>query len=279
MFTGAKIKATHGKGADFYREHLANNDYYSEHDRVEGRWMGEFASAFGLWGQKVTPEAFSLFQQNLNPLTGEKLTPRNNPHSVRFYDFQCSAQKSVSVMSLFDSRLVEAHRKAVEVGMRELERFAAVRIRRGDNYATKNFAYTGKIVYAQYHHDNSRLLDPQLHTHNVIVNVTPDPDGSYKALDASEMYRTIRYSGKCYQNALARECLRLGYEIEMTRSDKDEITGFEIKGIPDELLKRCSRRREQIDREIEKFVASRGRQPTVEEVKRMTLQTRSRKML
>lgn len=279
MFTGAKIKATHGKGADFYREHLANNDYYSEHDRVEGRWMGEFASAFGLSGQKVTPEAFSLFQQNLNPLTGEKLTPRNNPHSVRFYDFQCSAQKSVSVMSLFDSRLAEAHRKAVEVGMRELERFAAVRIRRGDNYATKNFAYTGKIVYAQYHHDNSRLLDPQLHTHNVIVNVTPDPNGSYKALDASEMYRTIRYSGKCYQNALARECLRLGYEIEMTRSDKGEITGFEIKGIPDELLKRCSRRREQIDREIEKFVASRGRQPTVEEVKRMTLQTRSRKML
>ena len=181
LFTAAKIKATHGKGADFYRQHLASNDYYSEHDRVDGHWRGTLASAFGLSGSVVSQEAFSLFQQNLNPVSGQKLTPRNNPHSVRFYDFQCSAQKSVSVLSLFDSRLVEAHRKAVESGMKELERFAAVRIRRGDNFATKNFAYTGKFIYAQYHHDTSRLLDPQLHTHNVIVNVTQESDGSFNA--------------------------------------------------------------------------------------------------
>ena len=279
LFTAAKIKATHGKGADFYRQHLASNDYYSEHDRVDGHWRGTLASAFGLSGSVVSQEAFSLFQQNLNPVSGQKLTPRNNPHSVRFYDFQCSAQKSVSVLSLFDSRLVEAHRKAVESGMKELERFAAVRIRRGDNFATKNFAYTGKFIYAQYHHDTSRLLDPQLHTHNVIVNVTQESDGSFKALDATEMYRAIRYVGKSYQNALAQECIRLGYEIEMKRSDKGEITGFEIRGVPEDVLRRCSRRREQIDREIEKFVATKGRQPTPDEVKLMTLLTRGRKML
>ena len=279
LFTAAKIKATHGKGADFYRQHLASNDYYSEHDRVDGHWRGTLASAFGLSGSVVSQEAFSLFQQNLNPSTKQKLTPRNNPNSVRFYDFQCSAQKSVSVMSLFDSRLIEAHRKAVELGMRELERFAAVRIRHGDNFATKNFAYTGKFIYAQYHHDTSRLLDPQLHTHNVIVNVTQESDGSFKALDASEMYRAIRYAGKSYQNALAQECIRLGYDIEMKRSDKGEITGFEIKGVSEDVLKRCSRRREQIDMEIEKFVAAKGRQPTSDEVKLMTLLTRGRKML
>ena len=279
MFTAAKIKATHGKGADFYRQHLACNDYYSEHDRVEGHWRGTLASTFGLSGSLVSQDVFSLFQQNINPFTGQKLTPRNNPNSVRFYDFQCSAQKSVSVMSLFDSRLIEAHRKAVELGMRELERFAAVRIRHGDNFATKNFAYTGKFIYAQYHHDTSRLLDPQLHTHNVIVNVTQESDGSFKALDASEMYRAIRYAGKSYQNALAQECIRLGYDIEMKRSDKGEITGFEIKGVSEDVLKRCSRRREQIDMEIEKFVAAKGRQPTPDEVKLMTLLTRGRKML
>lgn len=259
LFTAAKIKATHGKGADFYREHLANNDYYSEHDRVEGRWLGGLASEFGLSGATVAQDVFSLFQQNINPSTGEKLTPRNNPHSVRFYDFQCSAQKSVSVMSLFDSRLAEAHRKAVEVGMNEMQKFAAVRIRTGDNCSTRNFAYTGKFVYAQYHHDNSRLLDPQLHTHNVIVNVTQEDNGAFKALDSTEMYKAIRYAGKSYQNALARECIRLGYRIEMKHSDKGLTTGFEIKGVPDEILKRCSRRREQIDKEIEKFVETRGR--------------------
>ncbi len=279
MYTAAKIKASHGKGADFYRKHLSSNDYYSEKDKVTGHWKGNLASAFGLSGETVTQEVFSLFQQNIHPVTKEKLTPRNNPHSIRFYDFQCSAQKSVSVMALFDKRLAEAHRKAVEIGMKELERFAAVRVRKGDNWGTKNFLYTGKFVYAEYHHENSRLLDPQLHTHNVIVNVAQEEDGSFKALDASEMYRAIRYAGKSYQNALACECIRLGYDIEMKRSDKGLITGFELNGIDDEILKRCSRRREQIDKEIEKFVSERGRQPTTDEIKVMTLQTRSRKML
>ena len=162
LFTAAKIKATRGKGTDFYQQHLSNNDYYSEHDRVVGIWSGSLAEEFGLQGEMVDSAVFSLFQQNLNPVNHRKLTPRNNPHSVRFYDFQCSAQKSVSVMSMFDPRLAEAHRRAVKVGMAELEKFAAVRIRKGDNYATKNFAFTGKIIYAEYHYDNSRLLDPQI---------------------------------------------------------------------------------------------------------------------
>mgnify|MGYP002292394738 FL=1 len=279
MFTAAKIKATHGKGADFYRQHLANNDYYSEHDRVEGHWRGRLTSVFGLENESVAQDVFSLFQQNLNPSTKQKLTPRNHPNSVRFYDFQCSAQKSVSVMSLFDSRLVEAHRKAVEVGMRELERFAAVRIRKGESYATKNFEFTGKFIYAQYHHDNSRMLDPQLHTHNVIVNVTQEGNGSFKALDPSQMFKAIRYAGKSYQNELACECRRLGYALEMKRNGKGEITGFEIAGVPEEVLIRCSQRRQQIEKGIAEFYEKNQRYPTAKEIKAITLKTRSRKML
>ncbi len=279
LFTAAKIKAAHGKGADFYQNHLSCNDYYSEHEKIDGRWKGNLAQAFGLSDQAVERDVFSLFQQNLNPAPHAKPTPRNNPNSVRFYDFQCSAQKSVSVMSLFDPRLVEAHRRAVEVGMKELERFAAVRIRKGDNAATTSFAYTGNFIYAQYHHDSSRLLDPQLHTHNVVVNVTQDADGHFMVLDASEMYRAIRYAGKSYQNALARECMELGYQLETKRSDKGIITGFEIRGVSGEILKRHSRRREQIDKAIEKFVSVKGRQPTPDEIKTMTLLSRSRKML
>ena len=279
MFTAASIKATRGKGADFYRQHLANNDYYSEDGRVEGIWRGSLASAFHLDGAIVQPEVFSLFQQNLHPESRLKLTPRNNPHAVRFYDFQCSAQKSVSVMSLFDSRLVEAHRKAVEIGMRELERFAAVRIRKGESYATKNFEFTGKFIYAQYHHDNSRMLDPQLHTHNVIVNVTQEGNGSFKALDPSQMFKAIRYAGKSYQNALACECRRLGYALEMKRNAKGEITGFEIAGVPEEVLIRCSQRRQQIEKGIAEFYEKNQRYPTAKEIKAITLMTRSRKML
>lgn len=279
MFTSARIKATHGKGSDFYIKHLSNNDYYSEHNQIEGIWKGNLSKDFGLENKKVSGEAFSLFQQNINPKTNEKLTKRDVQNSVRFYDFQCSAQKSVSIMALFDERLVEAHRECVELGMTELERMAAVRVRQGDNFDSDNIDYTGKFVYAQYHHDNSRALDPQLHSHNVIVNVTADDKGEYKALQTREMCRAIRYAGKTYQNAMACECKRLGYDVELKYDDKGQVTGFEIKGIPEEILERCSKRRKQIDDAIEKFYREHGRQPNFKEINNLTLLTRDRKMI
>ena len=48
MFTCARIKATKGKGADFYRQHLSCNDYYSEHEVVKGVWRGSLAEDFGM---------------------------------------------------------------------------------------------------------------------------------------------------------------------------------------------------------------------------------------
>lgn len=278
MFTSAKIKANRGKGKEFYLNHLSCNDYYSEKSKVTGKWKGELSKEFGLCGHFVKSEEFCLFQQNINPGTKEKLTVRNVSNSVRFYDFQCSAQKSISIMSLFDPRLLEAHRRGVVLGMKELERLAAVRVRKGENAATKNFEFTGKIVYAQYHHDNSRLLDPQIHTHNVIVNVTRDSEG-YKALETSEMCRAIRYAGKAYQNYMACECRRLGYEIDMQKDGKGKITGFEIRGVAPEMIERCSKRRKQIEERIDAFLKEKGRSPNAEEVKTMTLDTRSAKLL
>ena len=203
MFTCAKIKATKGNGADFYRRHLSCNDYFSEHESVQGVWRGSLADDFHLSDQPVTQDQFRQFQKNIHPQTGRRLTARNVAHAVRFYDFQCSAQKSVSVMALFDERLVQAHREAVRLGMQEMERFAAVRLRAGEHANTNNCEFTGNFLYAEYHHDSSRLLDPQLHTHNVIVNVTRDHSGKYKALQNQEMLKAIRYANKVYLNALA----------------------------------------------------------------------------
>lgn len=104
-----------------------------------------------------------------------------------------SEQKSVSVMCLFDKRLIEAHRRSVAFAMKELERFAAVRIRSGANVNTQNYEVTGNIVYASFQHDISRLLDPQRHTHNEVCNVTKTKDGIYKVLENFEICRAIRY--------------------------------------------------------------------------------------
>jgi conjugative relaxase-like TrwC/TraI family protein len=45
---------------------------------------------------------------------------------------------------------------------------------------------TGNLAIAIYHHDTSRELDPQLHTHAVATNLTYDgTEGRWKALQAS----------------------------------------------------------------------------------------------
>ena len=172
MFNMTKIRATNGSGKSFYANHLSSNDYYSEHEKVQGYWRGELADAFGLRDKVVTSEEFSLFQRNVNPKTLDRLTQKNMPGGPRFFDFQVAAPKSVSVMSMFDERLIEAHRESVRIAMAELERLAAVRVRDGENVRTNNYETTGKLVYAEFMHDTSRALDPQLHTHNVVCNVT-----------------------------------------------------------------------------------------------------------
>ena len=69
MFSMTKIKAVNGAGKAFYANHLAANDYYSENEKVVGIWCGSLAFDFDLLGKRVDTETFSLFQQNINPLS------------------------------------------------------------------------------------------------------------------------------------------------------------------------------------------------------------------
>ncbi|MDD5596492.1 MAG: MobF family relaxase, partial [Victivallaceae bacterium] len=273
-----KIKAVNGAGKAFYANHLAANDYYSEDEKVSGIWQGKMAYEFLLMNKEVETETFSLFQRNIDPLRNKKLTQRTVMTGVRFFDFQCAAPKSVSVMSLWDKRLVEAHKTAVAEAMTELEKLAAVRVRKGDNVRTNNLDITGKIVYASFTHDASRALDPQLHTHNVVVNVTKDSEGKYKALESLEMCRAIRFAGKVYHNRLAQECRTLGYKLKDHRDEKGNIVWKDIEGVPEEVMDIFSKRRHQIEKEEAKFIEEHGRKPTLTENNYLSVSTRSVKM-
>lgn len=151
MFNMTKIKAVRGDGRSFYMNHLSSNDYYSEHEKVSGHWRGELAGDFGLWARNAESEEFCRFQRNINPMTGEKLTKRTVTGGIRFFDFQCAAPKSVSVLTLFDPRLVKAHEEAVCRAMDELERLAAVRVRVGENAQTRNYRITGRARVCAVH--------------------------------------------------------------------------------------------------------------------------------
>ena len=176
-----------------------------------------------------------------------------------------------------DARLVEAHGKAVQETLKELEHRAASRVRR--DRANDN-RITGNLVLAVYHHDTSRELDPQLHTHAVAANLTYDgAEGRWKALQASDIYEQRAYLTEVYRNALAREVRSLGYEIEDRRSSKGKNLGFEIKGVSDELLEKYSQRSEQRDRAIAEFVESKGRQPSDNEIAVLVRESRADKLV
>lgn len=279
MFNMTKIRATNGSGKSFYANHLSSNDYYSEHEKVQGYWRGELADAFGLRDKVVTSEEFSLFQRNVNPKTLGRLTQKNMPGGPRFFDFQVAAPKSVSVMSMFDERLVEAHRESVRIAMAELEKLAAVRVRDGENVRTNNYETTGKLVYAEFMHDTSRAFDPQLHTHNVVCNVTQAGDGRYKALETLEMCRAIRYAGKVYHNEMAARCRELGYETVETRDRKGNVIWYDLACVPADVMERFSKRRQQIEKAEAEFIAEHGRKPTLSENNYLSTSTRTDKML
>jgi len=191
---------------------------------------------------------------------------------VAFFDFQCSAQKSVSLLAVLggDKRLRTAHEEASRIALSELERFAA---RQRNTLLQRHSEVTGNICAAAFTHDASRALDPHLHTHFVIANATCDRTGKWYALNEYEMVRAVRYTGKVYQNEMACAVQQLGYGIRLVRQN-GEITGFEIEGVSDSLCDRFSKRREEIERQVEKLEEMQGRKPTVKEVALITRETR-----
>src|SRR5208282_4305187 len=102
--------------------------------------------------------------------------------------FTCSAPKSMSVLAvtLDDQRLIEAHEAAAKIAFRELETFAATRVRKQGSQKDQT---TGNLVAAAFLHNSSRALDPQLHTHFTVFNATFDErEQCWKALQNGAMF-------------------------------------------------------------------------------------------
>lgn len=259
----------------YFDEHLSQNDYYSAGELHPGQWIGAGAERLGLNAeQAVSREQFHALCQNEHPHSGERLTQRQQAENVRrvFYDFTCSAPKSVSVLAvtLEDERLVAAHTEATRIAFRELETFAAARVRKQGNQRDR---VTGNLVAAEFTHTSSRALDPQLHTHFTVFNATFDEtEQRWKALQAGGMYEAIRYGTAVYRNELAKRVQQIGYR---TRPAKH---GFEIAGVSDELLKRFSKRSQQRDAVVREMEQKLGRKLSNDAVALAVHQSRAKKV-
>ena len=257
----------------YFDEHLAQNDYYAAGEIRPGQWIGVGSERLGL-GNTVTREQFHALCENQNPNDGERLTPRQLREDKRrvFYDFTCSPPKSVSVMAvtLDDQRLVEAHEATAKLAFRELETFAAARVRKQGRLTDRP---TGNLVSAAFVHDSSRELDPQLHTHFTVFNATFDKEERcWKALEARGMYDAIRYGTAVYRNELAKRVQQIGYRIIPAKH------GFDIDGVGDVVVKRFSKRAQQRDAVVQEMEAKLGRKLSNDEISHAVHQSRAKKV-
>jgi conjugative relaxase-like TrwC/TraI family protein len=276
-------------GSGYSKKHLEQNDYYAENEKVMGNWFGHGAAMLGL-EQDVLTEQFEAVRQGLHPATGEKLRQRKSADRETkegekqstgrtLYDFTFSAPKSVSIMAMLggDPRLIEAHERAVKEALTVMERWASARVRT-DHQNTDRI--TGNLVVACYQHDSSRQLDPQLHTHCVAANMTYDEvESKWKALQASAIFERRAFLTEVYRNHLARGVQECGYEIENRPPVRGRDLGFEIKGVPQEVIQEFSQRSQQRDLAIADFTEQQGRAPSDNEIAVLVRETRPDKLI
>jgi conjugative relaxase-like TrwC/TraI family protein len=273
MFTG-KPQKNRGAATTYFDEHLSHNDYYTQTETQAGQWIGVGCERLGLRpGEVVTRDAFLKLCDNLDPETGQQLTLTTIKDRRIFFDFQCAPPKSVSILAVTmnDQRIIEAHQEASTLALRELERFAATRIRKGG--IEDKDRLTGNLVGAAFMHTSSRALDPQLHTHFVLFNATWDKtEQRWKALQTSGMFDAIHYGTEVYRNELVKRLQGIGYKIRQTSS------AFEIEGVEPELIERFSKRSKERDAAVAKEQLRLGRKLTKDEVANVVHQTRPKKL-
>src|SRR5271157_6217056 len=231
-----------GQARAYHQEEFSNaqENYYSEGERIRGEWHGKLAEKWGLHGA-VQEEHFRRLSDGQHPVTGEQLvryqtareyvneqgsTVKAMEHRAG-WDATFSAPKSVSLTALVggDERVQEAHRVSVGVALDELERYVQARL--GGNIPPET---TGKWVAVKFEHDSARPVNgyaaPQLHTHVVFFNLTETENGETRALQPHELYRSQQYATAIYRSELALRLKEHGYEIETGKSGQPEITGY-----------------------------------------------------
>lgn len=255
----AKTQHNLKNAREYFEEHLCVGDYYDEGQRVAGKWIGLGAERLGLSG-KVRAEDFLRLCENQHPANGERLTPElkttriQNGQTVAdrriLFDFAFSPPKSVSLAAFLgeDTRIFEAHARAVRLALRHFEAFAATRVRVG---GARDERLTGNFISAVFTHDTSRALDPHLHTHCIVFNATFDPvEARWKALENYELLRARKFAENAYYHELARDLKSFGYRIRnQARGD------FHIEDIPQELCERFSKRRGEIDAALNRLLS------------------------
>ncbi|MIO30016.1 conjugative relaxase, partial [Salmonella enterica subsp. enterica] len=128
--------------------------------------------------------------------------------------------------------------------LKETETLASTRVMKDGTSAP---VMTGNLVIAAFNHDTSRELDPQLHTHALVMNMTAH-EGQWRTLSSDTrhnsgfseaVYKTRISLGRIYLHELRQQVEKMGFKTH----DTGRNGLWEIEGVP---VAPFSQRRQQI---------------------------------
>ena len=255
--------------------------YYARNDpehRKASRWHGEAAALLGLHGT-VKPKRFESVLAGYVPGTDLRLGRlRDGEHQHRpGVDVTFSAPKSVSLEALVyaasktRARVVRAHDEAVQATLGSIETELLQTRSYDPRTGRRPRVQADGMVAATFRHLASRNLDPQLHTHAVIANMTRGRDGDWRSAEFTAVERSKLLIGACYRNELRARLEKIGYATVPTLVGR--MPGFEIAGYRRSMLEAFSTRR----RELLDYMAERGWKNTPARTQQAALYTRKRK--
>jgi conjugative relaxase-like TrwC/TraI family protein len=218
--------------------------YYSGHGEAPGEWLGSASAALGLDGIVGEAEFLAMFAGR-DPVTGELLGKEHRKDGLPAFDLVFRPVKSVSILYGVSSpevraAVAQAHANAVRYAADYLERETGTR--RGRN-GVHRIAGRG-LLAAAYTHRQSRANDPLLHTHLIVANRIQGEDGRWTTIDGRDLY---------YQAIAADALYTAAYQHELTRTlglawgEANERGDREVVGVPPELIRHFSKRREDIE--------------------------------
>ncbi len=223
-------------------------DYYLGHGEAPGRWHGRGLAAVGLEPGLVVSEQQAR-RCSPAPCTRAPGSASGvwRKDGVTGFDLTFSAPKTCSALWAMGSGEVAAavkasHQAAVQAGLAYLDTYAS-RSRRGTN-GVEQITSDGLAV-ALFDHRTSREGTLE-HTHALVVNKVRCTDGTWRTLDAKDLFGHKKSAGMIYQAALRNE---LHQRLDVQFGDVNEHGQAEILGMPTDLCKLWSKRTTAIDAE------------------------------
>ncbi|HIP14681.1 MAG TPA: conjugative relaxase [Sulfurimonas autotrophica] len=267
--------------------HTESKDNYYQKEGDLGEWQGKGAEALGFSGTVTENELKkALWGKDAegNQLVGARLD-KDGDRKRSGLDLTFNAPKSVSLAMELSSAtgnkelakaIMTAHEKAVEKGIDNFERLIQTRETIDGN--TSKYR-SGNIAVAKFTHSVARpvtdetgktTVDPSLHTHAVVMNVTQAKDGSFKAIETGDIFKEYIKVGAQYRMELANNLKELGFDIRVTNQNQ---AFFEIDlktNNDDKLLDEFSKRSQQLnDKELIAELKSKYPNKNNSEIKQM----------